>query len=451
MPWRRINRVARTAVAEHVQNAEQRVGVERANAEGRAVEVGILVWAVRAGILIDDVHAAVKAQHVADSRRGHAHKVVGSGVDRAIDPVRLKCPAKVAAKGNTAVGGVASSRNKARYAFALAVGTFDVVLIAEPIVQISGAGAVVRIKAQSTHVGQAGDCRVVASRRLVRDYTRFARCCKGSSASLCWFPQARHCTVKSIVRLTVIGLLKRLLHMSPASANPAITLAARVGLLVSKDWSPEPSVKLKRNIYLTKQALSGRIGADQGKGTNHEIRTPQIYEAIRYGRNRRGPVDEPEARTILEAIRWPDGPVCPHCGATTVTRLKPSLKRYRDGVIQCNGCRGQFTVTVGTVMQRSHITLRQWVQAFHSMCSHKKGVSALQLQRNLGLHSYQAAWYLAHRIRLAMKKDPLASKLQGIVEVDETYVGGKPRKGKQDAERQPDRQQAGPWHQEGSR
>ena len=83
-------------------------------------------------------------------------------------------------------------------------------------------------------------------------------------------------------------------------------------------------------------------------------------------------------------------------------------------------------------MQGSHITLRQWVQAFYSMCSHKKGVSALQLQRNLGLHSYQSAWFLAHRIRLAMKADPLASKLNGIVEVDETYVGGKPRKGKRD-------------------
>jgi len=84
-------------------------------------------------------------------------------------------------------------------------------------------------------------------------------------------------------------------------------------------------------------------------------------------------------------------------------------------------------------MEGAHITLRQWVQAFYSMCSHKKGVSALQLQRNLGLHSYQSAWYLAHRIRLSTKQYPLASKLQGVVEVDETYVGGKPRKGKKDA------------------
>ena len=67
-----------------------------------------------------------------------------------------------------------------------------------------------------------------------------------------------------------------------------------------------------------------------------------------------------------------------------------------------------------------------------TICSHKKGVSALQLQRNLGLHTYRAAWFLAHRIRLAMKQDPVASQLKGIVEVDETYVGGKPRKGKRD-------------------
>jgi transposase-like protein len=81
-------------------------------------------------------------------------------------------------------------------------------------------------------------------------------------------------------------------------------------------------------------------------------------------------------------------------------------------------------------MHRSHITLRQWVQAFHSMCSHKKGVSALQLQRNLGLKSYKAAWHLAHRIRLAMQESPLAQLLTGTVEVDETYIGGKAHGGK---------------------
>jgi transposase-like protein len=138
-----------------------------------------------------------------------------------------------------------------------------------------------------------------------------------------------------------------------------------------------------------------------------------------------GRLTEDGARAILENIRWPDGPVCPHCGSQDATRIESKSKNVRDGLLQCNACRRQFTVTVGTVMHRSHITLRQWVQAFYSMCSHKKGVSALQLQRNLGLHTYKSAWHLAHRIRYAMREDPFANLLNGTVEVDETYVGGK--------------------------
>jgi len=138
-----------------------------------------------------------------------------------------------------------------------------------------------------------------------------------------------------------------------------------------------------------------------------------------------GRLTEDEARAILEGIRWPNGSLCAHCGSQDVTRIEAQSKKVRDGLLQCNECRGQFTVTVGTVMHRSHITLRQWVQAFYSMCSHKKGVSALQLQRNLGLKSYKSAWHLAHRIRLAMREQPMASLLKGTVEVDETYVGGK--------------------------
>ena len=142
-----------------------------------------------------------------------------------------------------------------------------------------------------------------------------------------------------------------------------------------------------------------------------------------------GRLTEDEARKILEDLRWPDGIKCPHCKSDNVTRIEAKSDKIRDGLIQCNKCRGQFTVTVGTVMHRSHITLRQWVQAFYSICTHKKGISALQLQRNLGLASYRSAWHLAHRIRLAMKIDPLASKLKGVVEIEETYIGGKPRKG----------------------
>jgi transposase-like protein len=141
-----------------------------------------------------------------------------------------------------------------------------------------------------------------------------------------------------------------------------------------------------------------------------------------------GRLTENKARAILEGIRWPKGIACPHCGSLHVTRIEAKSNKVRDGVIQCNDCKGQFTVTVGTIMHRSHICLRQWVQAFYSMCSHKKGISALQLQRNLGLHTYRAAWHLAHRIRAAMSKKPFANTLKGIIEVDETYIGGKPRK-----------------------
>lgn len=145
-----------------------------------------------------------------------------------------------------------------------------------------------------------------------------------------------------------------------------------------------------------------------------------------------GRLTEDEARIILEDIRWPKGITCPHCGSTSITKIEAKSSKVRDGLIQCNGCRKQFTVTVGTVMHGSHITLRQWIQAFYSICSHKKGISALQLQRNLGLHSYHSAWHLAHRIRAAMKQEPLASTLKGVVEVDETYIGGKPRKNKEE-------------------
>ena len=104
-------------------------------------------------------------------------------------------------------------------------------------------------------------------------------------------------------------------------------------------------------------------------------------------------------------------------------------KSVRAGLRKCKKCRKPFTVTMGTVMESSHISLRDWVIAFHSMCSSKKGVSALQLQRNLGLGSYESAWFLEHRIRHSMQENPLSGLLEGTVEVDETYVGGKPRKG----------------------
>lgn len=140
-----------------------------------------------------------------------------------------------------------------------------------------------------------------------------------------------------------------------------------------------------------------------------------------------GRMTEDQARAFLEQIRWPNEVACPHCGDTAVTRLTDAP---RPGLFQCNGCRGQFTVTVGTIFEDSHVPLQKWVLAFALMCSAKKGISALQLQRNLGLGSYKSAWHMAHRIRHAMDNGPLGSKLRGTVEVDETYVGGRTREGK---------------------
>ncbi len=135
-------------------------------------------------------------------------------------------------------------------------------------------------------------------------------------------------------------------------------------------------------------------------------------------------LNEDDAREYLERILWPDGPVCVHCQSKNVAKLKGESSRA--GLHQCRDCRGQFTVTMKTIFEDSHIPLSKWVKGFHLMCSSKKGISALQLQRNLGLGSYRTAWFMAHRIRLAMT-DGLQANLKGTVEVDETYVGGKVR------------------------
>jgi transposase-like protein len=137
---------------------------------------------------------------------------------------------------------------------------------------------------------------------------------------------------------------------------------------------------------------------------------------------------EEQAREYIESILWPSGiPVCPHCGHRGAWKIQG--KSVRAGLWKCSDkkCRKPFTVTKNTVMERSHISLRHWVIAFHLMCSSKKGISAKQLQRNLGLGSYETAWFLEHRIRHSMEENPLSELLSGTVEVDETYVGGKPR------------------------
>lgn len=136
--------------------------------------------------------------------------------------------------------------------------------------------------------------------------------------------------------------------------------------------------------------------------------------------------DEDAARELLERMRWPNGPVCPRCKSTVAYRLTPrveSKRPVRKGVLKCKGCRKQFTVTVGTIFENSHIPLSKWLLAIHLLCSSKKGMSAHQLMRMLNLKSYKSAWFMAHRIRYAMAQEPI--QLEGVVEVDETYVGGK--------------------------
>jgi transposase-like protein len=137
--------------------------------------------------------------------------------------------------------------------------------------------------------------------------------------------------------------------------------------------------------------------------------------------------DDDEARKHLESLRWHYGPICPHCGSTdkhyTLTAKTESSKPVRKGVYKCKFCRKQFSVTVGTIFEKSHIPLSKWLLAIHLLCSSKKGMSAHQLHRNLGI-TYKTAWFMAHRIRHAMAHI-LPGKFSGIIEADETYVGGK--------------------------
>jgi transposase-like protein len=138
--------------------------------------------------------------------------------------------------------------------------------------------------------------------------------------------------------------------------------------------------------------------------------------------------DEEAARAYIEEILWPNGPFCPFCGSTEVRPVGgPSMK---PGWYYCSACNDKFTVRVRTIFERSHIPLHKWLMAFRLMSSSKKGCSAHQLHRSLGI-TYKSAWFLAHRIREAMRDEmgPISgSQLGGankVVEADETYVGGK--------------------------
>lgn len=134
--------------------------------------------------------------------------------------------------------------------------------------------------------------------------------------------------------------------------------------------------------------------------------------------------DEAAATAHIEADRWPDGVYCPLCGSTNVHRMGG---KTQAGMFLCNDCRDKFTVRTGTVFERSHIPLHKWLLATHLMAASKKDMSALQLQRMLGLGSYRTAWFMCHRIREAMK--PVAPSPIGgenkVVEADESFIGGK--------------------------
>lgn len=136
--------------------------------------------------------------------------------------------------------------------------------------------------------------------------------------------------------------------------------------------------------------------------------------------------DDNKAREHLEAIRWPNGVVCVHCGGTE--QIKPLTgKGVRAGLYYCNDCEGQFTATVGTVFERSKVPLSKWILAFHLVCASKKGMSSHQLHRMLGV-TYKTAWFMTHRIREAMTSEGgMLGGGGGTVEADETYWGNSPR------------------------
>ncbi len=137
--------------------------------------------------------------------------------------------------------------------------------------------------------------------------------------------------------------------------------------------------------------------------------------------------DEAKARKWLEARLWPDGPICPHCGVIGEATLMKG-KSHRPGLYQCNACREPFTVTVGTLYERSKVPLHKWLAATHLMMASKKGMSALQIGRMLGF-SKKTAWFVCHRIRESLretKPTPMGGQNK-VIEADESFVGGKAR------------------------
>jgi transposase-like protein len=141
--------------------------------------------------------------------------------------------------------------------------------------------------------------------------------------------------------------------------------------------------------------------------------------------------DESAARQLLEKMRWPNGVVCPHCGRDEPYKLTPKAsgknRVARRGLYKCRACRKQFSTTTGTIFESSHVPVSKWLLAIHLICASKKGLSAHQLHRMLGV-TYRAAWVINHRLRHAMAQGE-GVMFSGVVEADECYIGGRRRIG----------------------
>ena len=144
--------------------------------------------------------------------------------------------------------------------------------------------------------------------------------------------------------------------------------------------------------------------------------------------------DEDKAREALEAVRWPDGPICPHCGNSDqdkIAKMEGKKQSHRPGLYYCNECKGQFTVTVGTVFERSKIPLTKWWMAAHMINSGKNGVSAHEIHRTIGV-TYKTAWFMMHRLREAMivaNPGPMGGSAVAV-QADETYYGNTSKRAK---------------------
>jgi len=164
--------------------------------------------------------------------------------------------------------------------------------------------------------------------------------------------------------------------------------------------------------------------------------------------------DEASAYLLLEELRWPNGPICPHCGHDKAYFLKPSNGKSRATgpkrtmsqrrVWKCAACRKQFSVLTGTIFHGTKVSIATWLTVMVQMTSAKNGISAREIERMHGL-TPETAWYMLHRLREAMKRDPLAGVLRGTIQADEAWIGGDPRyrHAKKRAELKPERMKPG--------